>query len=82
VFAIANAKGAKPGQVALAWLLRKGDDIVPIPGTKRRAFLEENVAADGISLAEEDMQMLDEALATGTVVGNRYPAWIMAGIDR
>jgi aryl-alcohol dehydrogenase-like predicted oxidoreductase len=82
VFAIANAKGAKPGQVALAWLLRKGDDIVPIPGTKRRAFLEENVAADGISLAEEDMQTLDEALATGTVVGNRYPAWIMAGIDR
>ena len=82
VFAIANAKGAKPGQVALAWLLRKGDDIVPIPGTKRRAFLAENVAADGISLAEEDMQTLDEALATGTVVGNRYPAWIMAGIDR
>jgi aryl-alcohol dehydrogenase-like predicted oxidoreductase len=82
VFDIAAAKNAKPGQVALAWLLHKGDDIVPIPGTKRRAFLEENVAAETIRLDSTDMQKLDEALALGSVRGNRYADWIMATIDR
>ncbi|MBX5013124.1 aldo/keto reductase [Rhizobium lentis] len=82
VFTIANAKDAKPGQVALAWLLRKGNNIVPIPGTKRRTLLEENVAADAVHLTDEEMETLDKTLASGTVAGNRYPAWIMAGIDR
>lgn len=82
VFDIAEAKGAKPAQVALAWLLHKGDFIVPIPGTKRRAYLEDNVAADAVRLTPAEMQTLDEALATGTVSGNRYPDWVMAGIDR
>jgi aryl-alcohol dehydrogenase-like predicted oxidoreductase len=82
VFDIAQAKGVKPGQVALAWLLCKGADIVPIPGTKRRTYLEENLAADAVELTAEEMQTLDDALATGAVAGNRYPAWIMAGIDR
>lgn len=82
VFDIAEAKGARPAQIALAWLLHKGDDIVPIPGTKRRAYLEENVGADTVQLTATDMQTLDEALATGTVSGNRYPDWLMAGIDR
>lgn len=82
VFDIAEAKGAKPAQVALAWLLHKGDFIVPIPGTKRRAYLEDNVAADAARLTPAEMQTLDEALATGTVSGNRYPDWVMAGIDR
>ena len=82
VFDIAEAHGAKPAQIALAWLLHKGDFIVPIPGTKRRAYLEQNVSADAVRLTPADMQILDKALATGTVSGNRYPAWIMAGIDR
>ncbi|OBP77755.1 aldo/keto reductase [Mesorhizobium loti] len=82
VFDLADAKGARPAQIALAWLLHKGDDIVPIPGTKRRAYLEENVGTDSIQLTDTDMRTLDEALATGTVSGNRYPDWVMAGIDR
>src|SRR3569832_1238810 len=79
VFDLADAKGVKPGQIALAWLLNKGDDIVPIPGTKRRSFLEENVAAEAVQLSSKDMRTLDEALPAGKVSGNRYPAWIMAG---
>lgn len=72
----------KPGQIALAWLLHKGEDIVPIPGTKRRSFLEENVAAAAIRLDLAEMQKLDAALVTGTICGNRYADWIMATIDR
>jgi len=79
---VAVAKGAKPGQIAIAWLLHKGDDIVPIPGTKRRAYLEENVAAEAIRLDPAEMSALDEALAPGKVAGPRYPEWIMATIDR
>jgi aryl-alcohol dehydrogenase-like predicted oxidoreductase len=82
VHQVADAIGAKPGQVALAWLLAQGDDIVPIPGTKRRAFLEENIAAEGIDLAVEHRRRLDKALGPGKVSGNRYPDWVMAGIDR
>jgi aryl-alcohol dehydrogenase-like predicted oxidoreductase len=82
VFDIAAAKDVKPAQVAIAWLLHKGDDIVPIPGTKRRAYLQENVSAEGVRLTPVEMQMLDDALATGSVSGNRYPDWVMAGIDR
>lgn len=70
------------GQIALAWLLHKGNSIVPIPGTKRRAYLEENVGADAIRLNPAEMLKLDDALATGKVSGNRYPDWVMATIDR
>ena len=79
---IATAKQAKPGQIALAWLLHKGDDIVPIPGTKRRRYLEENVAAEAISLDAADMEALDEALGPGKIAGPRYPDWVMETIDR
>ena len=79
---VAASKGAKPGQIALAWLLHKGDDIAPIPGTKRRRYLEENVAAESIQLGEAEMQALDEALAPGKTAGPRYPEWMMATIDR
>ncbi len=79
---VAEGKGAKPGQIALAWLLGKGDDIVPIPGTKRRAYLEENVAAATIVLDAEDMQRLDDALRPGTVSGPRYTERAMAMVDR
>jgi aryl-alcohol dehydrogenase-like predicted oxidoreductase len=79
---VAAAKQAKPGQIALAWLLHKGDDIVPIPGTKRRPHLEENVAAESLRLDLADMEALDEALAPGKIAGPRYPDWVMETIDR
>jgi aryl-alcohol dehydrogenase-like predicted oxidoreductase len=79
---IAAATQAKPGQVALAWLLHKGGDIVPIPGTKRRSYLEENVAAAALHLEPAQMQALDEALAPGKVSGKRYTDKMMATIDR
>ncbi|MEJ1959806.1 MAG: aldo/keto reductase [Nitrosomonadales bacterium] len=79
---IAAARHAKPGQIALAWLLHKADDIVPIPGTKRRKYLEENVAAATIRLDSAQMKALDDALAPEKVSGKRYPDWIMATIDR
>jgi len=79
---IAAAKGAKPGQIALAWLLQKGDDIVPIPGTKRRHYLEENVAAGSVKLESADMRALDAALDPAKISGKRYADWIMATVDR
>ncbi|AZV21084.1 aldo/keto reductase [Mesorhizobium sp. M7A.F.Ce.TU.012.03.2.1] len=83
---IAAARGVKPGQVALAWLLAKGDgfgiDIVPIPGTKRRKYLEENVAAAAIKLDAAEMAALDEALAPGKISGPRYTERGMAMVDR
>jgi aryl-alcohol dehydrogenase-like predicted oxidoreductase len=79
---IAAARNAKPGQIALAWLLHKGDDIVPIPGTKRRIYLEENVAAAEIGLTDEDMHRLDEALRPESVSGPRYTERQMAMVDR
>ena len=82
VFEIATAKNVKPGQVALAWILQKGDFIVPIPGTKRRKYLEENVAAETVQLDPAQMKVLDDALAPGKVSGQRYADWIMATLDR
>jgi aryl-alcohol dehydrogenase-like predicted oxidoreductase len=79
---IAASKQATPGQIALAWLLHKGDDIIPIPGTKRRKYLEENVAAATIRLDPGEMKALDDALTPGKVAGKRYPDWVMATIDR
>ena len=82
VSSIADRKGVKPGQIALAWLLAKGDDIAPIPGTKRRSFLEENVAAVSIALSAQDMDDLDAALPPGSVAGERYTERQMAMVDR
>jgi aryl-alcohol dehydrogenase-like predicted oxidoreductase len=79
---IADAKHVKPGQIALAWLLHKEPSIVPIPGTKRRAYLEENVAAATISLNGTDMKTLDDALAPSKVSGPRYGATMMSLVDR
>jgi aryl-alcohol dehydrogenase-like predicted oxidoreductase len=79
---IANQKGATSAQVALAWVLQKGDDIVPIPGTKRRAYLEENVAAAAIELTPQEVQQLDSIAAPGQVAGPRYSAGPMSMIDR
>jgi aryl-alcohol dehydrogenase-like predicted oxidoreductase len=79
---VATGLGVKPGQVALAWLLRKGEDIVPIPGTKRCKYLEENVAASAVQLDAARMKMLDSAMTPEKVSGQRYADWIMATIDR
>lgn len=79
---IAAAKDARPGQIALAWLLAKGEDIVPIPGTKRRQYLEENIAAASIRLAAAQIAQLDEALAPDKISGPRYGERMMAAIDR
>ncbi len=82
VRALAGEKRATAGQVALAWLLHKGDDIVPIPGTKRRKFLEENVAAAGLSLSAAEIGRLDAALPPDVVAGPRYNERMMSFIDR
>jgi aryl-alcohol dehydrogenase-like predicted oxidoreductase len=79
---IAEQKNAKPGQIALAWVLHKGEDFVPIPGTKRRAYLEENVAAASIALDTAQMMALDEALAPEKIAGPRYGDAMMAMVDR
>lgn len=73
---------AKPGQIALAWLLHKGTDLAPIPGTKRRTYLEENVAAASIPLNDAQMKALNEALAPGKISGPRYSEKMMALVDR
>jgi aryl-alcohol dehydrogenase-like predicted oxidoreductase len=79
---IAARKGAKPAQIALAWLLHKGSDIVPIPGTKRRTYLEENVGAANVRLEPADMTALDDALAPARISGARYNPRTMVTIDR
>jgi len=79
---LAARKSATPGQIALAWLLHKGPDIVPIPGTKRRRYLEENVAAADIRLTPNEMATLDAALAPENVAGPRYGEKQMAQVDR
>jgi aryl-alcohol dehydrogenase-like predicted oxidoreductase len=79
---IAGARGATPGQIALAWLLHKGSFIVPIPGTKRRTYLEENVRAAAIALGDAEVKSLDDALAAGKVSGPRYSPAMMSMVDR
>ena len=79
---LAEQKGATPGQIALAWLLHKGPDIVPIPGTKKRTHLEDNVGATAVSLSDEDMSKLEAALSPKNVAGPRYTEKQMATVDR
>jgi aryl-alcohol dehydrogenase-like predicted oxidoreductase len=79
---IAERKGVKPGQIALAWLLQKGEDIVPIPGTKRRTYLEENIASVSIGLEPDEIADLDQALSPEAVSGPRYNERMMALVDR
>jgi aryl-alcohol dehydrogenase-like predicted oxidoreductase len=79
---VAAALGATSGQVALAWVLHRGEDLVPIPGTKRRRYLEENVAAADVRLGAAEMARLDAALPPSVVAGPRYNERMMAFIDR
>jgi aryl-alcohol dehydrogenase-like predicted oxidoreductase len=79
---IATRLGATPPQIALAWLLAKGTDIVPIPGAKRRGHLEDNARAAEVALSADDVAALDAAFPPGAIAGERYPAHGMASIDR
>lgn len=79
---IAQAKGVTPGQLALAWVLARGSDVVPIPGTKRRSYLEENVAAAAIELTPEELATLDAVIPPGAASGARYPETSMQFVNR
>jgi aryl-alcohol dehydrogenase-like predicted oxidoreductase len=77
---LAQEKGATTGQLALAWVLSRGGDVVPIPGTKRRRYLEENAAASDLELGAEDIARLEDAFPVGAAAGDRYPS--MDTVDR
>jgi aryl-alcohol dehydrogenase-like predicted oxidoreductase len=82
VESIAKRKKCRPAQLALAWVLAQGDDIVPIPGTKRCSYLEENVAAVKLHLTAKDLKEIDEKLPVGMTAGDRYPAEAMKAVNR
>jgi aryl-alcohol dehydrogenase-like predicted oxidoreductase len=79
---LARSKGCKPAQLALAWVLSHGEDVVPIPGTKRRAYLEENIGALSVALTAADLAELDRTAPVGVAAGARYPEWSMAAVNR
>jgi aryl-alcohol dehydrogenase-like predicted oxidoreductase len=70
---LAEDKGCTPGQLALAWVLSRGDDVVPIPGTKRRRYLEENVAASDVELSDDELATIEAVFPVGAGAGDRYP---------
>ena len=78
---IAHEKGCTAGQLALAWLLAQGQDIVPIPGTKRRAYLEENLGALDVSLTPQELARIDAVAPRGAASGERYPAQALRGVN-
>jgi aryl-alcohol dehydrogenase-like predicted oxidoreductase len=79
---MAKEKGCTTAQLALAWVLAQGDDIVPIPGTKRRKYLDENIAALDVELSSDDLRRLDEILPPGAAAGERYHARGMETVHR
>ncbi|MDX2211988.1 MAG: aldo/keto reductase [Oculatellaceae cyanobacterium bins.114] len=82
VKAIAAEKGATPGQLALAWLLAQGEDTVPIPGTKRRTYLEENIGAIDLTLTLDDLHRLEAVISKDLVAGDRYSQSLMQTVNR
>ena len=82
VKAIAGKKGITPGQLALAWVLAQGEDVVPIPGTKRRKYLEENIAAGAVTISGVEMAEIAELLPRGAASGERYPEYMMEFLNR
>jgi len=80
--ALAARKGCKPSQLALAWVLARGPDVVPIPGTKRRTYLEENVGALAVTLTPEDLAAIDGVLPPGAAAGLRYPEAMLRAVAR
>jgi len=81
VQAIAKEKGCSAAQLALAWVMAQGKDVVPIPGTKRRKYLEENVAALDVKLTADDLRRIDEVAPAGAAAGPRYPEFMMAFVN-
>jgi aryl-alcohol dehydrogenase-like predicted oxidoreductase len=79
---IAAVKKCSPAQLALAWVLAQGDDVVPIPGTKRRKYLEENIGALDVELTADDLKQIDEVAPKGAAAGLRYPEAMMASVGR
>jgi aryl-alcohol dehydrogenase-like predicted oxidoreductase len=79
---MAHLKGGTPSQVALAWVMSQGNDIIPIPGTKRRIYLEENVGAVDISLSAADLAQIEETFLLNAAAGARYPAYAMQNLNR
>jgi aryl-alcohol dehydrogenase-like predicted oxidoreductase len=82
VESLAKRKKCTPAQLALAWLLAQGDDIVPIPGTKRRKYLEENIQAMEVELTTAELKEIDQHLPVGMTAGDRYPAEAMKAVNR
>jgi aryl-alcohol dehydrogenase-like predicted oxidoreductase len=78
---LAASKGATPSQLAIAWVLAQGDDVVPIPGTKRRSYLEENLGALDVELTPEDLAAIEEVTPRGSVAGARYNLEMMANVN-
>ncbi len=79
---IAAEKKCRPSQLALAWVLSKGEDIIPIPGTKRVSRLEENGGSLEVSLTPEDVTRLEKVFPPGATAGTRYPEWAMKALNR
>ncbi|MGC8531290.1 MAG: aldo/keto reductase [Acidiphilium sp.] len=79
---LAAQKGCTPSQLALAWVLAQGEDIVPIPGTKRRTYLDENIGAVDVTLTVDDLATINRILPPGTAAGTRYPQMAMAALNR
>jgi aryl-alcohol dehydrogenase-like predicted oxidoreductase len=82
VEAIAREKGATPSQLALAWVLAQGDDVVAIPGTKHVKYLEENVGASRVELSEDDLRRIQQVFPAGAAAGERYPEGTMRTLNR
>jgi len=79
---IAREKKCTPAQLALAWVLAQGDDVVPIPGTKHRKYLQENIGALNVDLTSKDLARIDEVTPQEAVAGARYPDWAMEMVNR
>ena len=82
IAALAREKRVTPAQLAIAWVLSRGEDVVPIPGTKRLAYLEENCAAASVALGPDDLARLDEIAPPGAAAGDRYPERGMSTVDK
>ena len=82
IVGLAQEKGVTPAQLAIAWVLAQGENVVALPGTKRQAYLEENAAAVEVRLTEEELSALDDAAPPGVAAGDRYPASMMAYLEK
>jgi aryl-alcohol dehydrogenase-like predicted oxidoreductase len=82
VKSLANEKGCTPSQLAIAWVLAQGEDIITIPGTKQIKYLEENIASEKVNLSAEDLQSIEELMPAGSVSGTRYPEKFMSSLNQ